>query len=214
MEKQELQRKIKQLDPWYQKISIDGVVTGKKRDVKETWKLIDNSFPINYKSSRILDLGCNAGFYSIMAAKKGASVIGIEAGQRSFEQAIFLKSYFEELWDTKLDITYIHKDISDIDFTNLGKFDCIFALAILYHIGNSKFGKGTLESFVEQDRVISLLTKITDKFIIRARQRKRKNSEYYNSKYYNKVFKKLNFNPTKIIHEGKGDRSLILYERG
>lgn len=214
MKKQELQKKIKQLSPWYQKISIDGIITGKKRDVKETWKLIDNSFPMDYKSSRVLDLGCNAGFYSIMAAKKGASVIGIEASQRPFEQAIFLKSYFEELWDTKLDITYIHKDISDIDFINLGKFDCIFALAILYHIGNSKFGKGTLESFVEQDRVISLLTKITDKFIIRARQRKRKNSEYYNSKHYNKVFKKLDFSPTKTIHEGKGDRSLILYERG
>lgn len=214
MKKQDLQKKIKQLGPWYQRISIDGIITGRKRDVKETWKLINSSFPMDYKSSRVLDLGCNAGFYSIMAARNGASVTGIEAGQRPFEQALFLRDYYENLWETKLDITYIHKDISDIDFINLGKFDCIFALAVLYHIGNFKFGKGTPESFIEQDRVISLLTKITDKFIVRARQRKRKNSEYYNSKYYNKVFKKLDFSPTKTIHEGTGDRSLILYERG
>lgn len=212
MKKQDIQKKIKQLGPWYQRISLDGIITGRKRDVKKTWKLIEDSFPLDYKSSRILDLGCNAGFYSIMAAKKGASVVGIEADQKSFKQALFLKDYFEDLWNTKLDIKYINKDISDIDFIKLGKFDYIFALAILYHIGNSKFGKGTLKSFKEQDRVISLLTKITDKFIVRARQRKRKNSEYYNAVYYNKVFKKFGFIPEKTIHEEKGDRSLILYK--
>jgi len=214
MKKQDLQKKIKQLGPWYQRISLDGIWTGRKRDVKETWNKIESFFPIDYKTSRILDLGCNAGFYSIMAAKKGASVVGIEAELKFFNQAIFVKDYYEKLWKTKLDITYIHKDISDVDFISLGKFDCIFALAVLYHVGNSKFGRGTPESFEEQNRVISSLTKISDKFIVRARQRKRTNHEYYNSKYYNKVFKQLGFGATKTIHENNGDRSLILYERG
>jgi len=214
MKKQDLQKKIKDLEPWYQGISFDnGIRTGRKRNVKEIWKKIESNFPMDYKTSRILDLGCNAGFYSIMAAKRGASVIGVETEALQIKQSLFLKSYFEDLWKTKLDITYIHKDISDVDFISLGKFDCIFALAVLYHVGNSKFGRGTPKSFAEQDRVISLLTKITDKFIVRARQRRRKNSEYYNYKYYNKVFKSLNFEPIKTIHENNGDRSLILYER-
>lgn len=213
MKKQELQKKIKQLGPWYQRMNLDGITTGRKRDVEQTWKLIEKSFPMNYKSSRILDLGCNAGYYSVMAARNGASLVSIESGQKPFKQAVFLKKYFEDLWDTKLDITYMNKDISDIDFIKLGKFDYIFAFAILYHIGNSKFGKGTPESFAEQDRVISSLTKITDKFIVRARQRKRENQGYYNSKYYNVVFKKLGFRPVKTIIEGSGDRSFISYER-
>lgn len=208
MERQDLRKRIEQLGPWYQRISLEGIFTGKKRDVKRTWEIIESSFPIDYKSSRILDLGCNAGFYSIMAAKKGASVIGIEAGQQIFKQAIFLKDYFEDLWDIQLDITYIRKDISDVNFISLGKFDCIFALAILYHIGNLKFGRGTPKSLAERDRVTSLLTKITDKFIVRARQKKHKNP-----KYYNKVFKNLGFRPTKTVHEGRSGRSLILYER-
>lgn len=208
MERQDLQKKIEQLGPWYQRISLDGILTGKKRDVKQIWETMESSFPIDYKSSRILDLGCNAGFYCIMAARRGASVIGIEAGQQPFEQAIFLKNYFEALWNIKLDITYIHKDISNVDFISLGKFDCVFALAILYHIGNFKFGRGTPESFVERNRVISLLTKITDKFIVRARQKKHQNPEYYNE-----VFKNLGFRPTKTVHEGRSERSLIFYER-
>lgn len=213
MTKEELQKKIKQLEPWYQKMNLDGIITGRKRDVKQTWKLIEKSFPMNFKSARILDLGCNAGYYSIMAARNGASMVGVEFGPIPFKQAVFLKKYFEDLWDTKLDITYMNKDMSDIDFIKLGKFDYIFAFAVLYHIGNSKFKKGSLESFVEQDRVISSLSKISDKFIVRARQRKRENSVYYNTEYYNAVFEKLGFRPTKTVIEGRGDRSLISYER-
>ena len=79
----------------------------------------------------------------------------------------------EELWNKKLDTTFIHKDLSDIDFLSMGKFNYIFAFAVLYHIGTFKYGKGTPESFKEQDRVISQLVKITDKFIVRARRRRR-----------------------------------------
>jgi len=213
MKKQELQKKIKQLNPWYQRICLDGIWTGRKRDVKTTWNKIENSFSIDYKKLRILDLGCNAGYYSVMAAKRGAKVVGVEVGKLPVKQAIFLKDYYEKLWKTKLDITYIHKDISDVDFISLGKFDYIFALAVLYHVGNSKFGKGTLKSFKEQERVISLLTKTTDKLLVRARQRKRTKNEYYNSKYYNNIFKNFGFKPVKTIQEEGGDRSLILYKK-
>lgn len=214
MEKQALRSKIEELSPWYQKISIDGIVTSTKReDSEKIWDRIRGCFPENFKLSRILDLGCNAGFYSIMAARMGASVVGVESNPLSYKQAIFLKKYFEELWSTELDITYIQKDISDIDLISLGSFDCVFALAVLYHVGNYKFGKGTVESFAEQNRIISLLNKMTDMFIVRARQRKRKGSEYYDAKHYNKVFKKLGFVSTKTIPE-KGRRTLIVYERG
>jgi len=213
MDKHKLQLKIKELEPWYQMLSLNGILTSTKRNVEKTWKIIESQFPIDYKSARILDLGCNAGFYSIMAAKKGASVVGIEACSLPFKQAVFLKEYFEDLWNVKLDITYIHKDLSDVDFISLGKFDRIFALAILYHIGNLKFGKGTQKSFTEQDRVIASLSEITDNFLVRARQRRRTEFEYYNPKYYNKIFKKFGFGSTKTIYEEKQKRSLILYER-
>ncbi len=213
MTKEELRKKIKDLGPWYQNITLDGIQTSRKRDTERAWKRIEKNFPMKYKSVRILDLGCNAGYYSIMAARHGASVIGIETLDYAVNQARFLKEYYEELWSTKLDVTFIHKDLSDIDFLSMGKFDCIFALAILYHIGNSKYGKGTLESFDEQNRVISQLVQITDKFIVGARQRKRKGSGYYNPKYYNGEFDFFGFRATKTIYEKKGGRSLISYER-
>lgn len=204
--------RVAELAPWYQNIVVGGVQTANKRDTEDAWLRIRENFSIKYDGARILDLGCNAGFYSLMAANQGASVIGIEAFDHSIKQAHFLKEYYEDIFDKKLDVTFIHKDISDIDFLSMGKFDCIFALAILYHIGNFKYGKGTPESFKEQDRVLKQLVQITDKFIVRARQRKRRPGEFYNPQYYNKVFGKYGFSPLKTIYE-KGKRSLILYER-
>jgi len=213
MDKNELQKKIDELGPWYQNITLDGIKTLRKRDTEQAWKRIEGNFNIKFEGSRILDLGCNAGYYSFMAAKRGASVIGIESLDRAFVQANFLKSYYEELWETELDVTFINKDISDIDFLSMGKFDYIFALAILYHIGNFKYGKGSKRSFKEQDRVISILVQMTDNFIVRARKRKRVANEFYDATYYNKVFSKYGFKPTKIIKEPKGNRSLISYSR-
>jgi cyclopropane fatty-acyl-phospholipid synthase-like methyltransferase len=213
MDQNQLKKEIQRLSPWYQNITLQGIPTLRKRDTEKAWKRIYENFQLEYKGARILDLGCNAGYYSIMAAKEGASVIGIEAFDHSIEQANFLKRYYEELWNKELDVQFIHADLSDIDFLDMGKFDCIFALAILYHIGNFKYGKGTKASFKEQDRVISQLVQISDKFIVRARKRKRRSNEYYDPRYYNNVFKKFNFEPIKTINEKKGGRSLIFYRR-
>lgn len=207
------QEKIDELGPWYQNVTIDGIKTLRKRDTEQAWQRIFDNFPINYDGARILDLGCNAGYYSIMAAKNGASVIGIEFLDRAVKQAHFLKNYYQERLNRNLDVEFIQADLSDVDFLSMGKFDCIFALAILYHVGNSKYGKGTPKSFKEQDRVISQLVQLSDKFIVRARKRKRKAGEYYDPKHYNKVFGKFGFEPTKTINEKKGGRSLIFYER-
>lgn len=213
MDRKMIQTEIDRLGPWYQKIILNKVATSKKRDVEKSWKFINQNFSIEYKDSRILDLGANAGYYSIMMAKEGASVVSIEASERSFHQFNFLRKYFENKWNTKLDIEYIHKDISDINFEELGKFDYIFALAILYHIGNFKYGKGSKESFSEQKRVISQLTTLSDVFLVRARERKRTGKEFYNPDYYNKVFGEFNFIPVKTIYENKQRRSMVLYRR-
>lgn len=211
MTKEKIQQKIVELGPWYQGINLDGIVTDKKRNCEETWKLIESSFNLNF--NRVLDLGCNAGYYSIMLANKGIKVTGIEYFKKAYDQALFVKEYFEEKLSRRLDIQYVNNDISDLNLLSFGKFDCIFALSILYHIGNFKYGKGSKESFIEQDRVILELTQLSNKILVRARERKRIKNESYNPSYYNKVFKKFNFFPVKTIVENKQGRSLILYEK-
>jgi len=212
MQNQELLKKIRDLGGWYQKINIEGIITTPKgtphfslEPAKKTWIKIDSCISGKYKTLKILDIGCNAGYYSVMAAKRGASVIGIEKYTPFFKQALFLKDYYETLWKTKLDINYINKDILDVDFTKLGKFDYIFAFAILYHIGK-QFGKRSPKMMKEQNKAIAQLSTITDNFIVRGRKGK-----YRSAEYYNEIFKPLGFRSMKVIPEGK--RTLILYEK-
>lgn len=214
MTKDYIRSKIIELGPWYQRINLDDIYTCKKRDVNQTWKTINDNFYIHFKNSRILDLGCNAGYYSVMSCINGASVIGVEAFEKAYNQALFIKKYYEAKLEKQLDITYIHKDISDLNFESFGKFDYIFALAILYHIGNFKYGKGTKESLNEQERILEILTNLSNNFLVRARERKVGNTnETYNPTYYNKIFKKFGFKPVKTIYENTQSRSLILYTK-
>ena len=76
-------------------------------------------------------------------------------------------------------------------------FDFIFALSILYHIGKV-YGKNTDKAINEQIKLITLLSKKTKNFIIRARKGYKKNYEFYDS-----ILKPLSFKRKELIEEGK-----------
>jgi SAM-dependent methyltransferase len=156
----------------------------------------------------ILDLGCNAGYFSIMSSLYGAKkVIGVELSKKFFSQTFFVREYFENKHNKLYDnVSFINQDVSDVDYSKLGPFDYVFALAILYHIGKHKYGKMTPESINVQNILIKELCKISKNFIVRSRKGKNKNTEYYT-----KLFSMNGFRLVKVIHEGK--RDLILYSK-
>jgi 2-polyprenyl-3-methyl-5-hydroxy-6-metoxy-1,4-benzoquinol methylase len=79
-------------------------------------------------SSRILDLGCLDGIYSIECALHGAEVIGIDARKANVEKAFFAK---EALGLTNL--VFVEDDVRNISETKYGTFDVIICSGILYH---------------------------------------------------------------------------------
>jgi tRNA (mo5U34)-methyltransferase len=209
MTRDEIQFKIKELGSWYQTINFDGVITtDKKISGDKLWKVIKiNYLPDKMNNMRVLDLGCNAGYFSVQTAILGAIVIGVEYSNKFFKQAEFTKKHFEEKYKQSLNIIFLKADISDLDFNTLGKFDYIFALSILYHIGKNKFGKNTQESFFEQEKIIQKLTEISNKIIVRTR-----NTQYNNVNHYNKIFEKFNFK-LNSLSSSDYKRSLVLFER-
>ena len=209
MDKSYIEEKVKELAPWYQTMNLDGVITRATNISGEyLWNNINKLVPQGFNDKRILDLGCNAGYYSFMASLNNCKeVIGVELYDGYFKQTKFIREYFEYKYNRKFDnVSFINKNISDLDFEALGKFDYIFALAILYHIGKHRFGKGTKETLEEQKRVISILTSKTDRIIVRSRV-----GEFNSMSYYNKIFKEVGFNNLGSIDNR--ERVLILYGR-
>lgn len=211
IDKSKIKDTINKLGQWYQNVNIYGVQTvGKKGKygsvvpVQTVFKNLKTFLPVSLKGMRVLDLGCNAGFHSLNMALMGAEVTGIEFSDIFYNQAVFLKEYYDEIHKNNLNVKYIHGSISDINFKELGKFDYVLALAIIYHIGKGKYGKYTDKALAEQYRVLKMID--TKNFIVGSRTGPKNNVAHYNG-----VFKKLGFNNLKTIPGGK--RSWVLYGR-
>ena len=79
--------------------------------------------------SRILDLGCLDGMFSIEFALHGAETIGVEIREANIKKAIFCK----EVLDLQ-NLNFRQDDVRSITAESYGTFDAIICSGILYHL--------------------------------------------------------------------------------
>jgi len=76
----------------------------------------------------VLDVGCNAGFYSFELKRLGAStVLGVDAQRREVAQARLAAKILN------LDVAFQRTSAYDLSVTDPGQFDIVLALGLLYH---------------------------------------------------------------------------------
>jgi SAM-dependent methyltransferase len=79
--------------------------------------------------SRILDLGCLDGVFSIELAQRGAQTVGVEVREANIQKAIFCKDIL------KLhNLEFRKDDVRNISSESYGEFDVIICSGILYHL--------------------------------------------------------------------------------
>jgi 2-polyprenyl-3-methyl-5-hydroxy-6-metoxy-1,4-benzoquinol methylase len=78
----------------------------------------------------VLEIGCNAGFWTIQSRRAGASsVLGLDTSQKNVEQAAFIRDVIG------LDgIEYRVGNAYEVSRDTLGEFDLTLFLGLLYHI--------------------------------------------------------------------------------
>ena len=83
--------RVRQLGPWFHDLELNGVRTAPNHPLgnflRELWSLAAPAFPEDMTGMTVLDIGCNAGFYSLQLASRGASVTGIDHDPRYLAQA-------------------------------------------------------------------------------------------------------------------------------
>jgi tRNA (mo5U34)-methyltransferase len=132
LSRDELARNIQALGDWFHNIDLGGTWTaphhflGDYPNVK--WKHISKAFPEDLEGASVLDIGCNAGFYSLALKKRGAGrVLGIDVDDRYLAQARFAAETM------KLDIEFEKRSVYEIDSV-AGQFDYVLLLGVFYHL--------------------------------------------------------------------------------
>ncbi|GAA5030447.1 hypothetical protein GCM10011506_19670 [Marivirga lumbricoides] len=129
-----VEREIQELAPWFHNIHLPGGqqtapdhFIGDFPDFK--WQKIQKSIPEDLTGWKVLDIGCNAGFYSVELAKRGAEVVGIDLDDHCLKQAEWVADQFG-LNDK---ITYRKMQVYDLANTE-EKFDMVWFVGVFYHL--------------------------------------------------------------------------------
>lgn len=119
------------LGPWFHDLEIRGVRTAPDHPLgnflREIWSIVGRCLPDDLSGKTVLDIGCNAGFYSQRLHERGARVTGIDHDPRYLAQARFAAEVLG------YDIEFRELDVYDVD--QLGRqFDYVLLMGVLYHL--------------------------------------------------------------------------------
>ena len=127
-----LRRRIAGLGPWFQNLRLDGVETAPDHFLGDypsfKWARFSDVLPENLDGRSVLDIGCNAGFYSLEMKRRNAGrVVGIDTDPRYLAQARFAAEV------TGLDIEL--RQMSVYEIGNLReRFDLVIFMGVAYHL--------------------------------------------------------------------------------
>lgn len=202
----ELERRIRELDPWHQDFVVDGVSTNGWMKTGGFWYKMELKTEELMKKT-LLDVGCSNGFYSIKAAQKGAWVTGIDIGSsyRSpyLKNAQFLKRYFG----------LNNLSFRSVDIYNLPiqKYDIILFSGVLYHGRYPTLMLRKIRAHMKEDTRLFLVSQIRDntRFVPESERPKEDIWWFYDRDTLTQILSDIGFETVKTF---SGDRSIYYIE--
>ena len=91
---EQIRRRVTELGDWFHNLDLGGVKTAPNHflgDYPQTkWQGFASAIPDDLTGKTVLDIGCNAGFYSIEMKRRGAErVVAIDTDDKYLAQARF-----------------------------------------------------------------------------------------------------------------------------
>src|SRR5690349_17880657 len=94
VDREALARRINELGDWFHNLDLHGVRTAPNHFLGDfpnvKWKHICKAIPEDLSGATVLDIGCNAAFYSLEMKKRGAGkVVAMDVDDRYLSQGRF-----------------------------------------------------------------------------------------------------------------------------
>jgi tRNA (mo5U34)-methyltransferase len=149
-----LRDEVEALAPWFHNIDLgDGISTAPDHFLGDyprfKYDRFAGALPADLTGKSVLDIGCNAGFYSVEMKRRGAArVLGIDADDRYLQQArlVTRELGFEGVEFAKLDV---------YDVGALGeRFDLVVFMGVLYHLRHPLLALDLIREHVAGDLML------------------------------------------------------------
>jgi tRNA (mo5U34)-methyltransferase len=144
--------RIHDLGDWFHNMNLQGIQTAPNHFLGDypgvKWKRFAHTIPADLRGKSVLDIGCNAGFYSLEMKRRGADrVVGIDCDPRYLAQATFAAEV------SGLDIEF--RRLSVYELAELREtFDIVLFLGVLYHLRHPLLAIDLLRQCVVRDLLV------------------------------------------------------------
>ncbi len=148
----EIQQRVEALGPWFHNLDLKGVKTAPEHFLGDypaaKWHNFCDAIPRELTGCTVLDIGCNAGFYSLEMKRRGAArVLGIDFDEDYLDQARFAAEV------SGLEIEFRHLSVYDVGA--LGeRFDVVLFMGVLYHLRYPLLALDLIHTHVANDLLI------------------------------------------------------------
>src|SRR5436305_12085504 len=149
---EEIRSRVAALGPWFHNIDLAGVSTAPDHFLGDypgvKWRRFAEAIPQDLSGQTVLDIGCNAGFYSMQMKRRGATrVLGIDYDDGYLAQARFAAEV------AGLDIEF--RNLSVYDVGRLGeRFDLVLFMGVLYHLRHPLLALDLIHEHVAADLML------------------------------------------------------------
>ncbi|MFT3917475.1 MAG: TIGR04290 family methyltransferase [Anaeromyxobacteraceae bacterium] len=151
-DRQGLEARVRALDPWFHNLDLGGVETAPGHFLGDypriVWRLLAPALPADLSGKTVLDVGCNAGFFSIELARRGAArVVSVDHDPRYLAQA--------RLAAEVSGVTLELHELSVYDVARLEeRFDVVLFMGVLYHLRHPLLALDLLRAHACRDLLV------------------------------------------------------------
>ncbi|HEX8280596.1 MAG TPA: TIGR04290 family methyltransferase [Chthoniobacterales bacterium] len=149
---EEIQSRVHALGAWFQNLNLNGVQTAPNHFLGDypavKFARFAHALPEDLTGKSVLDIGCNAGFYSLEMKRRGADrVLGVDFDERYLAQARFAAEVRGE------EIEFRQLSVYDVG-TLREKFDLVIFMGVLYHLRHPLLALDLIREHVAKDLML------------------------------------------------------------
>jgi tRNA (mo5U34)-methyltransferase len=152
MSQEEIEEQVRALGDWFQNIDLHGIPSAPNHFLGDypavKWQRFAAAVPEDLTGKSVLDIGCNAGFYSIEMKRRGAGrVLGIDSEPMYLAQGRFAAEV--------LGMEIEFRQLSVYDVAQLReKFDLVIFMGVLYHLRHPLLALDLIREHVAGDLLL------------------------------------------------------------